>query len=182
VVGRISAIHNLATGGVVKADHAAVDRRLTPAHVPPNASVAVVEHAREIVGISSARSLKARPGVGARPSDTTIGRAVHDILAEGETAAALVHRRYVNTATALQVTGDLNIADEGSIELHRRPSGAVIRVRDVQCAAPHTDVVVRDVHSPVEGTGCVVIHPHTLAIIIGAVVRARASGPGDAIR
>jgi len=79
VVGRVSAIHVLAAGGVVKTDDVAVGRRLTPAHVPPDSA----ENGGEVAGVSAARCLKARPGIGARPSDTTVGRAVHNILADG---------------------------------------------------------------------------------------------------
>ncbi len=79
MVGRVSAIHGLAAGGVVKTDHIAVGRRLAPAHVPPHGA----ENGGEVAGVSATRSLKARPGVAARPSHTTVGGAIHDILADG---------------------------------------------------------------------------------------------------
>ena len=59
----------------------------------------------------------AGPSVDARPSDAAVGRAVHDVLAGGQAAAALVHRRHVNPATALQVACDLDVADEAGVEL-----------------------------------------------------------------
>ena len=183
MIGRAAANGVLATGGVVKANHVAAGGRLTPAHVPPNGRRAA-EHAHE-VGVLAAvhppRSLEARPRVAAAPSDAAVGGAVHDILASGQTASALIHRRLVNVATALQVAGDLDVADEAAVELDATPGGAVIGVSDVEGAAANVKVVVGDVHPPVMRAGWVVVHPHALAVIRPAAMRAGPCGPSDTV-
>ncbi len=82
----------------------------------------------------------------------------------------------------MQVAGDLNVANEAGVELHWRPSGTVVGVNDVECAATDVEVVIGNVHPPVVRAGWVVIHPHARAVVGRAVVRARTGGPGDAIR
>src|SRR5262249_28238244 len=146
VVGRAAANHVLAAGGIVEADHVAVGRWLAPAHVPPNRA----EGEGEGAAGGAARSLEARPGVAAGPGHAAVSRAVHDVLAGAQAAGTLVHRRHVNPATALQVAGDLDVADKAGIELDGGPSRAVIGVNDVERAAPDGKVVVGDVHPPVE--------------------------------
>ncbi|PYL10506.1 MAG: hypothetical protein DME33_00555 [Verrucomicrobia bacterium] len=81
----------------------------------------------------------------------------------------------------MQVASDLDVADEAGIELHLRPCGAVIGVGDVESAAPNVEVVIGDIHPPVEGADRVVIDPHALAVITAAVMRARPGGPSDAV-
>ncbi|PYL51361.1 MAG: hypothetical protein DMF33_10810 [Verrucomicrobia bacterium] len=125
--------------------------------------------------------MEGRASVAAGPADAAVGRAVHHILARGQAAAALVHRRHVNPATALQVAGDLDVADEAGVELDSGPGGAVVRVGDVEGAAANVKVVIGNVHSSVEGAGRVVIHPHRLTVVIPAVVGACAGAPSDAV-
>src|SRR5204863_2218315 len=85
-------------------------------------------------------------------------------------------------ATVLQVTGDLDVADEAGVECdRRRPNGAVIGVNYLQRPAAYGEIVPGYVHAPEVGAGRVVIHPHTLAVIAAATVRARAGDPGDAV-
>ena len=126
--------------------------------------------------------MEGRPGVDAGPSDAAVGRAVHHVLPGGQATAAFVHRRHVNPATALQVAGDLDVAEEAGVEWTGRPSGAVVGVDDVECAAVDGEVVVGDIHPPVEGAGRVVVDPHALAVVADAVVGARSGSPGNAVR
>ena len=125
--------------------------------------------------------MESRPGVDAGPADAAIGRAVHHVLANGETATAFVHCCHVNTATALQVACDLDVTDEAGVELHSRPGGAVVGVNDIQCTAPDGEIVVGNVHPPPEWADRVVIDPHALAVIAGAAVGTRTRGPGDTV-
>ncbi|PYI48437.1 MAG: hypothetical protein DMF11_03520 [Verrucomicrobia bacterium] len=81
----------------------------------------------------------------------------------------------------MQVAGNLDVADEAGVELRLRPCGAVVGVSDIECAAPDVEVIVGNVHPPVEGAGRVVVHPHRLAVVAAAVVRAGAGGPSDAV-
>ncbi len=168
-----------ATGCPVEEDVHAVGSRLAPTHMPPDGR----EGQSKVAGNCTPRALQRRAYVYTRPTDTAVGRAVHHVLPGGQAAAALVHRRQVNPATALQVAGDLDVADEAGVELHWCPSGAVVGVGDVECAAPNGKVVIGDIHPSVERAGRVVIHPHALAVaILGRDVgRAGAGAPGDAV-
>jgi|SRR5262249_3021813 len=117
---------------------------------------------KNTVGSSASRSprrLEARAGVDAGPANAAVGRPVHDVLAGRQTTAAFVHRRLVNPGTALQVAGDLDVANEAGDELHLRPGGAVVGVDDVSRATADIIVVVRNVHPAVEGVNRVVVHP-----------------------
>ncbi|PYJ53680.1 MAG: hypothetical protein DME82_13345 [Verrucomicrobia bacterium] len=182
-------IAKVSTGAVlsvVEADEVAVSHRLAPAHVPPLRDRGV-EHADE-VGVLSAvltprRGERPADG-GAGPGDAAVGRAVHHVLASGQPAALLVHRRHIYPATVLQVTGDLDVADEAGVECdRRRPNGAVIGVNYLQRPAADGEVVKRYVHAPEVGAGRVVVHPHRLAVARAGreVGRARAGDPGDAV-
>ena len=122
-----------------------------------------------------------RPGGAAGPGDAAVGRAKHFVLPDGQAPASLEHRRHVNAPTALQVPGDLDVADKGYVDLRQRPSGAVIRVDHVQRAVVDGEIVVGNVHPPVEGAGRVVVHPHTLAVVVGAAVGTGPGAPGDAV-
>src|SRR5439155_15812207 len=70
---------------------------------------------------------------------------------------------------------------EAGVKLDSGPGGAVVGVDDVEGAAPNVEVIVGNVHPPVEWAGQIVVHPHALAVIRAAVVRARAGCPGDAV-
>src|SRR6266478_9298078 len=166
-----------ATGCPVEEDIAAVCSRLAPTHMPPDGR----EGQSKVAGSCTPGALQRRAYVYTRPANTAVGRAVHHVLARGQAATALVHRCHVNPATALQVARDLNVADEAGVELDSGPGGAVVGVDDVECAAPDVEVVVGNVHPPVEGAGRVVVHPHALAVIAAAVVSARAGCPSDAV-
>src|SRR5947209_934485 len=166
-----------AAGCPVQENVAAVGSWLAPTHVPPDGG----EGESKVAGSCTPGALQRRAHVYTRPGDAAVRRAVHHVLTCGQAAAALVHRGYVNPATALQVAGDLDVANEAGVELHLRPGGTVVGVGDVKCAVVDGEIVVGDVHPPVEGTGWVVIHPHALAVVGGAVVRACTGGPGDAV-
>src|SRR4029077_13446919 len=58
---------------------------------------------------------------------------------------------------------------------------AVVGVDHVQRAVVDGEIVVGNVHSPVERAGRVVIHPHTLAVVVGAAVGTGPGAPGDAV-
>src|SRR6266581_8132510 len=166
-----------ATGCPVEEDVAAVCSRLAPTHMPPDGR----EGQSKVAGSCTPGALQRGAYVYTRPANTAVRRAVHHVLARGQAAAALIHRCHVDPATALQVARDLNVADEAGVELDSGPGGAVVGVDDVEGAAPNVEVVVGNVHPPVEGAGRVVVHPHALAVIRAAVVRARAGCPSDAV-
>src|SRR5262249_42813691 len=97
----------------------------------------------------------------------------------------LVHRRHIYPATALQVAGDLNVADEAGLERDGGgPNGAVIGVNYLQRPAADGEIVKGYVHAPEMGAGRVVVHPHRLAVAGAAakVRRARAGNPGNAVK
>src|SRR6476660_7971281 len=119
-----------AAGCPVEEDVAAIGSRLAPTHMPPDAG----EGEGKVAGSCTPGALQRRTHIYTGPADAAVGRAVHHILAGGQAAATLVHRRYVNPATALQVAGDLDVADKTGVELHDGPSGAVVGVDDVECA------------------------------------------------
>src|SRR6266513_152321 len=100
-----------AAGCPVKEDVAAIGSRLAPTHMPPDAG----EGESKVAGSCTPGALQRRAHVYTRPSDTAVGRAVHHILARGQAATALVHRRYVNPATALRVARDLDVADKTGV-------------------------------------------------------------------
>src|SRR5262249_45056762 len=58
----------------------------------------------------------------------------------------------------------------------------VVGVDDVKRATVDCIVVIGNVHPTVEGARRVVVHPHTLTVVAGAVVGAGPRGPSDAIR
>ena len=174
----------VAASGVDQADHVAASRRLAPAHVPPDGDT-VAEHAGKVAILAATRaprSLERRASVGAAPADAAVRRTVHHVLPGAQAAAAFVHCRHVNPATALQVAGDLDVADEAGVEWYQVPSSTVIGVDHIQCAAPNVEIVVGDIHPPVEGAARVVVHPHALAVIAAAAVSADSGGPSDAVR
>src|SRR5206468_1861580 len=143
------------------------------------------EHAGKVGAPSADRTpwRGERPAdVGAGPGGATVCRAVHDVLAQVELAATLVHRRHIHPATVLQVAGELDVADKGAVECDRGgPNGAVIGVNYLQRPAADGEVVPGYVHAPEVGAGRVVVHPHTLAVVAAATVRAHAGNPGDAV-
>src|SRR2546421_7415403 len=96
-----------AAGCPVEEDVGAVGSRLAPTHMSPDGG----EGEGKVAGSCTPRALECRPHVYARPADSAVGRAVHDVLPGGQAATALAHRRHVNPATALQVAGDLDVAD-----------------------------------------------------------------------
>src|ERR1700746_75900 len=130
----------------VEKDVATIGSWLTPTHMPPDGG----EGESKVAGSCTPGALERRAHVHTRPTDAAVSRAVHDVLPGGQAAAAFVHRRYVNAATALQVTRNLDVANEAGVELHLRPSGAVVGVDDVECAAIDSEIVVGNVHPPVE--------------------------------
>src|SRR5438876_5183139 len=107
----------------------------------------------EVAGSCTPRALERRAYVYTRPANTAVSRAVHHVLARGQAATALVHRCHVNPATALQIAGDLDVADEAGVKLDSGPGGAVVGVDDVEGAAPNVEVIVGNVHPPVEWAG-----------------------------
>src|SRR5438552_8794764 len=145
--------------------------------MPPDAG----EGESKVAGGCTPGALQRRAHVYTRPADAAVGRAVHHVLPRGQAAAAFVHRCYVDPATSLQITGDLDVADEAGVELDNGPGGAVVGIGNVEGATIDGEIVVGDVHSPVEGAGRVVVHPHRLAVVTGAVVRAGPGGPTDAV-
>src|SRR6266478_6251295 len=167
-----------ATGCPVEEDVATVCSRLAPTHMPPDGR----EGQSKVAGSCTPGALQRRAYVYTRPANTAVGRAVHHVLARGQAATALVHRCHVNPATALQVARDLDVADEAGVELDEGPGGAVIGVGHVEGAAADSEIIVGDVHPPVMRAGRIIIHPHALAVVLGAVVRAGPDGPGDAVR
>src|SRR5262249_42544102 len=122
---------------------------------------------------------------GAGPGHAAVYRAEHHVLARRQAAALLVHRRHIHPATALQVAGELDVADEAALEGDGAgPSGTVIGVNYVQRPAADGEVVKGYVHAPEEWAGRVVVHPHALAVA-GATAEvdcARSGGPGNAVR
>src|SRR6266853_1955023 len=102
-----------ATGCPVEEDVAAVCSRLAPTHMPPDGR----EGQSKVAGSCTPGALQRRAYVYTRPANTAVGRAVHHVLARGQAATALVHRCHVNPATALQVAGNLYVADETGVEL-----------------------------------------------------------------
>ena len=166
-----------AAGCPVKEDVVAVGSRLAPTHMPPYGG----EGESKVAGSCTPGALQRRAHVYTRPTDAAVGRAVHHVLADGQATATFVHRRNVNPATALQVAGDLDVPDKARVELDGSPNGAVVGVGAVEGAVVDGEIVVGNVHPPVEGAGRVVVHPHALAVIRGAVVCACTGGPSDAI-
>ena len=64
----------------------------------------------------------------------------------GQAAAPLVHRRHVNPATALQVAGDLDVADEAGVEWHRRSKWCRYRSRSRSSAPPPMAKLLKEMY------------------------------------
>src|SRR6266404_8915790 len=87
--------------------------RLTPALVSPEAT-AIGKHLGEVADSGDARPWKGGPGVGVGPGGSAVGGSVDEVVVVvREATAAFVHAGDVDVACG-QVTGDLDIADEGS--------------------------------------------------------------------
>src|SRR6266853_2985710 len=89
--------------------------RLTPALVSPKAT-GIGKHLGEVAHSGDARPGKAGAGVGGGvgPGVAAVGGSVDEVVVGvGEATAAFVHAGDVDVACD-QVTGDLDVADEGS--------------------------------------------------------------------
>src|ERR1700682_5150437 len=149
--------------------------RLTPALVSPEAT-AIGKHLGEVADSADARPGKAGAGVGVDPGVAAVGGSEHEVVVGvGEATAAFVHAGDVHVACG-QVTGDLDIADEGSAggNLSRvGPSPAVVGgVAEEEGAAPDSEVVPGNVHPPKEWATRVVVGPARLAVVLAAGVNA----------
>src|SRR5215510_1386952 len=108
-------------------DHAArPNRRLTPAHVPPNRGNRRKVSAQWLAWGAERRSLLDR-----RPGRSAVEGAVDPVGPHVDAAAALVHSGDENGAPVVRATGELNVADEVSTGIEanrRRPGRSVIGV------------------------------------------------------
>src|SRR6202795_2557238 len=142
--------------------------RLTPALVSPEAT-AIGKHLGEVADSGDARPGKAGAVVGVGPGVAAVGGSEDEVdVGVGEATAAFVHGGDVHVACG-QVTGDLDITDEGSAGgnlLHVGPSRAVVsRVAEEEGAAPDSEVVPGNVHPPIEWATRVVVGPTRLAVV-----------------
>src|SRR5450432_2129926 len=149
--------------------------RLTPALVSPVAT-AIGKHLGEVADSRDARPGKDGAGVGVGPGVAAVGGSEDEVVVVvGEATAAFVHAGDVHVACG-QVTGDLDIADEGSAggNLSRvGPSRAIVGgIADEEGAAPDTEVVPGNVHPPIEWAARVVVGTAGLAVVLGVVVNA----------
>src|SRR6266404_2903400 len=127
--------------------------RLTPALVSPEAT-AIGKHLGEVADSGDARPWKGGPGVGVGPGGSAVGGSVDEVdVVVREATAAFVHAGDVDV-TCGQVTGDLDIADEGTAVGNLSlggPSRAIVGgVADEEGRAA-SEVVPGDVHASKEG-------------------------------
>src|SRR5436190_11011092 len=156
----------------------------TPALVSPEATV-IGKHAGEVADKSDARPGKAGASVGVGPAVTAVGGSVDEVhVGVGEATAAFVHAGDVEVACG-QVTGDLDIADEGSAGgnlLHVGPGRPIVGgVADEESAARDREVVPGNVHPPIKWASRVVVGPARLAVVTAAGVNA-VMGPASRVR
>src|ERR1700730_12450535 len=123
--------------------------RLTPALVSPEAT-AIGKHLGEVADSADARPGKGGGGVGVGPGVAAVGGSEDEVaVVVGEATAAFVHAGDVDVACG-QVTGDLDIADEGSAggNLSRvGPSRAIVGgVAEEEGTVRDSEVVPGDVH------------------------------------
>ncbi|PYJ69619.1 MAG: hypothetical protein DME76_08410 [Verrucomicrobia bacterium] len=170
--------------GIDVVNNAVVGGRLTPALVAPVAT-AIGKHAGEVAYGSDTRTGKAGAGVGVGPSVAAVGGPEDEVgVVVGEATASFVHASDVYVASG-QVAGDLDIADEGSAGgyLSRVGPGETVvsGIADEEGASADIEVVPGNVHSPVEGRGCVVIGPARLSVVV--IVRVNTiMGPAIRVR
>src|SRR5450432_2667454 len=158
--------------------------RLTPALVSPEAT-AIGKHAGEVADSDDARPGKGGAGVSVGPGGAAVGGPEDEVVVVvGKATAVFVHAGDVDVARG-QVTGDLDIADEGSAVAHcyrGAPSHTVVsRAANEEAAAPDTEVVPGNVHPPIEGATRVVVGPARLAVVLAGGVNA-IMGPARRIR
>src|SRR5436190_13808975 len=158
--------------------------RLTPALVPP-VGTAIRKHAGEVARSGDARPGKARAGVGVGPGVAAVGGSVDEVhVGVGEATAAFVHAGDVDVACG-QVTGDLDVADEGSaggdLSLVGPSRSVVSGVADEEALAS-IEVVPGNVHPPKEWATRVVVGPARLAVVVAAGVNAGIMGPASRVR
>src|SRR5450432_2932935 len=92
--------------------------RLTPALVSPEAT-AIGKHLGEVADSGDARPGKGGAGIGVGPGGAAVGGPEDEVVVVvGKATAAFVHAGDVQVAIARHVTGDLDIADEGSAVAH----------------------------------------------------------------
>jgi hypothetical protein len=154
---------------------------LAPAHVPPVSGTGV--HTGEVARIRTVRAYEGEAGVGIGPGVAAVGGPEDEVVTvEVAVATILVHAGDVHVAVAPQVTGDLDVADEGAAagNLYRGvPRGAAIRgVAFEQGAPTDIEIVPGNVHPPEEGRAGVVVGPARLSVVLGVVVNAKV-GPAS---
>src|SRR5438105_5239708 len=163
--------------GIDVVNHAVVASRLTPAHVPPVAT-AIGIHADEVgvaAAIKAAGRCEGGAGIGVSPGVTAVGGPEEEVGAGAEAAAPFVHASDVHVPCD-QVTGDLDVADEGAAASDLSlvgPSQTVVSGEpDEEGTTPASKVVPGNIHPPVEGRGWVHVAPARLSVVPAAAAAA----------
>jgi len=164
---------------------AAHGRRLSPALVPPVATLGTCKHACEeaVRACGTTRRREGGAGVGIGPGVAAISGLVDLVGPVGQTSAHLVHAGNVKGARG-RVAGDLDIADEwaggGQLTL-AVPSRSVVGREADSKATSICEIIPSNIHPAKEGTARVVVRPARLAVVAAASVDAEMS-PARGIR
>ena len=151
---------------------------LTPTLMSPVAT-AIGKHAGEVAHSGNPRPRKARAGVRVGPRIAAVGRPEEEIrVIVRKAAVTFGHACDVHIACG-KVAGNLDIADK------RRTAGDLPRVgpsktivsgiANEERTTAHIEVVPRNVHSPIEWRGRIVVSPARFAVVLVVIVNAKMS-------
>ena len=166
-------------GSIVVVNDVVVSTNLTPAHVPPVSGVVV--HVAEEARSRTARAYEGRPGISVGVGNAAVSRAVDLVVSvapaagNAAIAAVFVHACDVHVAGNF-VGGDLDIADEGIVDIDRRgASAAAIGGEGGANLLVLAEVVPRYVHPAKERRGWIVVSVSGLPVVTDAGVNAKMS-------